>query len=295
MRLVPVSAALLAAHREALWTALALVMDARARARLFTGRILFVSGEKPLAPLGAGVWTGSLADIALKELSSGKRPYALGWPRDDSGIREAAVTCIVGEAELLCRFLAQTRVSWPHLVAMIYHSRLTGDAERAAERTELAHAVRESARHAPVLLLETCWRPEAAIALEDPRHGLPRLLAAHGTFLEFIPTAEVDHPQPTRHTAAQVEKGVPYEVAVTSPAGLWACRVGLTVCFEQREPLLLRVLPTALPDEITPPARSDVALTPFPLQPPHPRTDGTPAALPETPFHTLSSIPGDRG
>ena len=80
-----------------------------------------------------------------------------------------------------------------------------------------------------VLLLETAWRPEGPIAVEDPRHGALRLLPDHGVYFEFVPVAEANHPRPTRHTLDQMERGVPYELALTSPAGLWACRLGLTV------------------------------------------------------------------
>src|SRR5919202_8157 len=81
-----------------------------------------------------------------------------------------------------------------------------------------------------VLLLEPGFRPEGPVTVEDPRHGLPRLLFDHGVFFEFVPADEAHRPAPARHTLAEAEPGVPYELVVSSPAGWWACRTGQVVC-----------------------------------------------------------------
>jgi hypothetical protein len=49
----------------------------------------------------------------------------------------------------------------------------------------------------------------------------------------------------------------------------------VTVCFERRDPPLLRLLP-AVDEPARPeaaPARADAARVPYPLQPPHPRVE----------------------
>ena len=108
---------------------------------------------------------------------------------------------------------------------------------------------------------------------EDPRHGGLRLLTMHGVFFEFLPCERAHEPDVPRLGVEEVEAGAPYEVAVSSPAGLWACRVGLTVSFERTDPPLLRVLPSARPEV---PA---AALT---AREPRPQSAGTPAARPES-------------
>src|SRR5262249_60000694 len=70
-----------------------------------------------------------------------------------------------------------------------------------------------------VLLMETFITPWGIVALEDPRHGLLRLLPNHGLFFEFVPLDEEGTPQPVRMTLAEVESGVPYLLVLTSPAG----------------------------------------------------------------------------
>jgi hypothetical protein len=307
--LIPVSPLLLAAHRQAAWTALALVLAARPRAELFRGRILFAGGTTP--PAGA-LPTGSLEDIALRELPPLLRPYTLGPPPDAAADRPGAlarrgagfpVTCLVGEAEALLRLIEEVRRftgrgrlldTWPRLAAVLYAAARPG-----ADRARLAEAVGGAPGSAPVLLLETWSRPEGPVAVEDPRHGLPRLLPEHGVFFEFVPAAEADGPAPARHGVEDVEPGAAYEVALTSPAGLWACRLGLTVRVERRNPPLLGAVEPAVmagpPREAAPTARADQARVLYPVQPPHPRTGGTPAGLPGMPAHTPWSAPAGPG
>src|SRR5207253_5858922 len=81
---------------------------------------------------------------------------------------------------------------------------------------------------------------EGFVAAEDPRHGLLRLIPDHRIFFEFVPLAELAADRPARHTAADVVPGVQYAVVLTTCAGLWSYVLGDTVCFERRDPPLLR-------------------------------------------------------
>src|SRR5262249_44098525 len=74
----------------------------------------------------------------------------------------------------------------------------------------------------------------------DPRHGLLRLLPAHNLFFEFVPVAELQSAHPARHTLAEIVPGVQYAVVLTTCAGLWSYVLGDTICFELRDPPLLR-------------------------------------------------------
>jgi hypothetical protein len=287
---------LLAAHRQGLATALALVQAARPSGRLCRGRILFV---------------GDLEGRAACAGPAVLRPYVLA-PRPDAGddgllrlARQAAclpVTCLVGAAARLLDFLACLRDLtgrdraldvWPDLAAVVHHG-AAGDAGR-----QLAEAVDGVPGRDPVLLLQTWFRPEGTAAVEDPRHGLPRLLPDHGVYLELVPAAEADRPDAVRHGLAEMEPGGVYEIALTSPAGWWACRTGLTVRVERRDPPLVRQVPpvaASAPRPAAPaPARTDRPRTPAAVQGPHPRSAGSPAALPGMPFHSLWSAPADRG
>lgn len=263
---VPVSSGLLAAHRAAALTALGMIDQARPDAHPLGGRLLVVSEQltQPVhefvaqcrrLPATVGeVRTTPPEAIAVEE-SPALRPSLL--PAGISDLRPAAgleslaeqsvslpVTTVAGPSESLLPFFAHARAVagasclgdvWPQLAAVLY-ARGSQDGDRAA----LAGTIGSSR----VLLMETCFRPEAPVAVEDVRHGLLRLLADHGVYFEFVPVGELKGPRPIRHAAAEVELGVPYALALTSPAGYWACLVDLVVRFERRDPPLFRVLPS---------------------------------------------------
>jgi hypothetical protein len=67
-----------------------------------------------------------------------------------------------------------------------------------------------------------------------------RLIPDHNVFFEFVPVEDLGQDRPARHTVADLEPGVQYAVALTTCAGLWSYVLGDTVCFERREPPLLR-------------------------------------------------------
>ena len=143
-----------------------------------------------------------------------------------------------------------------------------------------------------MLLLETRFLPGGPVAVEDPRHGCPRLFFDHGVYFEFTPAEEANEPAPTRHGLAEVEPGVVYEMVVSTPAGVWACRTGIAVCFERREPPLLRFVEMTFP---APDGRKVFTRPECPTQAPHRQIAGIPAGPPERLVHTPWSTPADRG
>src|SRR5262249_33644814 len=141
-------------------------------------------------------------------------------------------------------------------------------------------------------------RPEGTLAVEDPLHDRLRLLTDHGIYYEFVPVESLGAPEPVRLGVGEGEMGVPYAVALTSPAGLWGCLIGVHVRCERRQPLLLRLeempVPEPRPAVETVPARIDAPAPVFRPPPPHPRSGGIPAAHPGTPFHNPWSVRADR-
>jgi hypothetical protein len=294
--------ALLAASRAALRTALAFAADARPRQRLFDGQVLFL-GDAVL-PLPAR------EELAVQGLPAELRPYSeagIGWNWGErlpatsladlaAVYRHSRVSCLAGPAGRIARFLHCVQEQcgaecagtlWPELAVVL--------AVRPGwepSPVDLAASLGER-----VLVLDVVAQPEGMIAVTDPRQGGLHLLSDHGLFFEFVPAAEVNRPSPARHTLADVATGVPYELVLTSPAGLWACRVGCTVSFERRDPPLLRFveslpLPAVRPEPVAP-VRSD--LVPVQARPPHRRSGGIPATPPEMLARSPWSAPADRG
>jgi len=119
---------------------------------------------------------------------------------------------------------------WPDL-RLVIHGGTRFDPYRTLFRQQLGTDVH---------LLDTYPSSEGYIASEDPRYGLLRLLPDNDIFFEFVPVDELESEYPTRHTIGEVEPGARYAVVLTTCAGLWAYVLGDTVCFEKRDPPLLR-------------------------------------------------------
>jgi hypothetical protein len=281
---------LLAAHREALRTALALVCHDRPRTRLLAGDLLFVAEEGPsnIAERGG----------LPERLPTFVRPYARlsadaaleHWASRPVSILMGAIERLVPMLEAVKQIRGKRGVRdvWPELTAVLYTRRSPAvPVERLRAQTE------------GVLLLETAGRAEGPLAVEDPRHGWLRLLFNHGVYFEFVPPGQAGELRCPRLGIDEVELGGAYELAVTSPAGLWACRIGGTVCVEQRDPPLIRFVDPAVPAaavvEKRRTRRTDLILPMSPLPEPHPQSADTPAALPESSYHTPWSTLADRG
>lgn len=269
---IPVSAALWQAHQRAGLTALALVAQVRPAAKLFSGRFVLLGDETAPDPRADAGRAGSLEAIAVCMLPPAVLPYLLTLrsgsaptgPTPEAPLRELAreaagqtVTCLAGRADRLLRFFeqllavsGQDRISkvWPQLAAVFYRR-----GPRPGQREQLAQLLGPGP-----LLLESCLLAEGPVALEDPRYGGLRLLTDHGVYFEFVPLEQLGKPAPDRLGATEVQPGRPYALALTSPAGIWACLVGTVVRFASVTPPLLRIEPLAVPQELPRPVPAPV-------------------------------------
>jgi hypothetical protein len=258
---IPVSREMLASNRKAALTTLALFLAAHPRTPLFTGRLFFLGGSTDLQDLAAKagaaargpVLAGDLSGIAAREVSPLLRPYTFppldlalvqDWERKmDLLARGGAalpITMLSGVPSWLLVLFdrlrqvtgkSHVRDVWPGL-RLVIHGGTRFDPYRALFEKEIGNPA--------VRFLETYPASEGFVATEDPRRGLLRLIPDHNLFFEFVPRAELDAARPTRHTVGQVEPGVQYAVVLTTCAGLWSYVIGDTVCFEKRDPPLLR-------------------------------------------------------
>jgi hypothetical protein len=256
---IPISRQMLASNRRAALTTLALFQASQPTASLFTGRIFFLGGSTQLqnladrSPRSRPVLAGDLSGIAAIEVSSALRPFT--FPPTDVGLlgdwdqkvqllaeRSARlpITVLTGVPswmlvlfDRLKRVTGRDRIAdiWPSL-RLIVHGGTKFDPYRSLFRKEIGSD--------DVQFVETYPCSEGFVATEDPRYELLRLVPDHGIFFEFVPVDELNKDRPTRHTVANLEVGVQYAVALTSCAGVWSYLVGDTVCFERRDPPLLR-------------------------------------------------------
>jgi hypothetical protein len=250
---IPVSRQMLASNRRAALTTLASFLAGQPNARLFTGKAFFLGGSTDLTRLANGALAGDLSGIAACEVPAFLRPYTFppldiallrDWEQKMTLLAERsareAITAVGGVPSWLLllfeRLLQITGKSciadvWPSLRVVI-HGGTKFDPYRPLFRRLIGG---DGVQHH-----ETYPASEGFIAVEDPRHGLLRLVPDHGIFFEFVPVDELDKDHPTRHTTADLQVGEQYAVVLTTCAGLWSYVLGDTVCFERREPPLLR-------------------------------------------------------
>jgi hypothetical protein len=257
---IPVSREMLASNQRAALTALSLFRAAHPLAHpevpLFTGRMFFLGGSTSLTPLGAPsqpTLSGDLSGIAAREVSSFLRPFT--YPPLDVALMtdwEQKLQRMASESSDLPISLVSGVPSWL-LVLFERLRQLTGKEHIIDIWPSLRVVIHGGTGFEPyralfrrligsddVHFLETYPASEGFVAAEDPRYGLLRLIPDHDVFFEFVPVEELDMNTPTRHTIADLEPGVRYAVVLTTCAGLWSYVLGDTVCFERRDPPLLR-------------------------------------------------------
>jgi hypothetical protein len=262
---IPVTPEMLRSNGRAAATALAWLRIAHPEIRPFTGKLFFLGGSTTLEPprselvsddassSPSTVLAGDLSGIAAATASPLLQPFTfpprdlalLGdWERklDETARRslDTNITMVSGVPswllvlfERLRQITGRSTISecWPNLQVLI-HGGTAFDGYRRAFRELLGDD--------RIRFLEVCPASEGFVAAEDPRFGLLRLIPDHGVFYEFVAVSELGGMNPTRHTAAEVEPGVQYAVVLTTCAGLWSYVLGDTVCFESRDPPLLR-------------------------------------------------------
>jgi hypothetical protein len=247
---------LIKSHRTAAWTALSLVFAGRPQARLFAGCLLVVGGDGRSSGVKPAVTMRSFPPLLQpytewfrlkrREANLLNGPY----PSPAEPHVRLPVTGLAGEADELGRCFKQVldltgreRIAdvWPGLTAVLYTRRPAGTA-----RQDLAAWLGGKSPLSTILMLEACVHAGGVIAVEDPRHDLLRLIPDHGVYFEFVPVEQLGEREPARHTVAEVEPGLPYALALTSSAGLWATLTGQTVRFERRQPPLFHLLETEL-------------------------------------------------
>lgn len=249
---IPVSREMQVSNRKAAFTLAALFLAANPNAGLLRGYSFLLGGSTALRPLANGSLCGDLSGIAAHRLPPAMRPFS--YPPPDLALLDdwetkvgilaersvkLPVTLISGvPAWLLTFFDRLLKVAgkkhvcdvWPTL-RVVVHGGCRFDPYRTAFDEILGGGIR---------LLDTYPASEGYVATEDPRHGRLRLIPDHGVFFEFVPVAELTADRPTRHTVADLEPGQQYAVAVSTCAGLWSYLLGDTVCFDRRDPPLLR-------------------------------------------------------
>lgn len=257
-KVIPVTAAALAAHRRGGWDTLCLAAERAGAATLLDGALLFPGGSSTLMPIGDGYLAGDLSGLVVRRLPPVIRSrYSPGpaiaaitdW---ETRIAAIAARAVRQDVRLLCGmpswllilFERVARVSqaggrpletladcWPNLGILVHGGVAFEPYQRLVEQW-MGRVVER---------IEVYAASEAFVALQTENAGGLTLMMDHGVFYEFIPVEDLGTTRPRRHTVADAEVGRSYAIAVTTAAGLWSYLLGDTVRFTARDPLRLRI------------------------------------------------------
>jgi hypothetical protein len=246
---IPVTAAQMAANRGAALDTLAWHLHAHPRSRPFAGLSFMLGGSTALQDLAPGVRGGDLSGIAAREVPRILRSRA--WPPESLALTPDWDAKLAALAARTPRAQVRVLTGTPSWLLVLLHRMAEGGARPFPNLELLIHGGVAWApyrdRIAPFLppgcaTREVYPASEGFIAIQDRAEGEGmRLVLDRGCFFEFVPVAELDAPNPTRHWAATIETGVDYAVVLTTNAGLFAYVVGDVVRFVDRAPPRLLV------------------------------------------------------
>lgn len=226
---------------------------------LFKGKFLYLGGSTELKPAAHGIQMGDLSGIMAKAMPSFVERFRLpsaeanlipDWEKKLEVVAKESVNADVRGISgtpswVLCLFQrvfelkraeggrAETLADvWPNLSFMVH-----GGTSFEPYRKTFGDLFGKT-----VQTIEVYPASEGFIGIQD-QLGEPDLLlmADTGLFYEFVPVEEMDKPEPTRLTVANVEKDVQYAIVLTTNSGLWSYVIGDIVRFTSLRPHRLRV------------------------------------------------------
>lgn len=250
---LPVSREMVASNKRAALLTLVHEMRCHPAARPLAGKTFMLGGSTALERLAPGVHSGDLSGIAAHTTPLWARPYS--FPTEDLALesdwqrkidrlstvapqhRIAAISGVPSWVLLLFERMAEVHGIAVEEVAprllpalrLYIHGGVSLAPYRARFDALLGGTAAQTREVYPA--------SEGFIAIQDGASGAGLLLLTdNGLFFEFIPTAELDSPQPTRHWLGTAELDVDYAIALSSNAGLFAFVLGDTVRFVSKQP-----------------------------------------------------------
>ena len=244
---IPISRASISNHINGARDALLNYVYHSGKAKFLDKKLIFLSGSPTLEKM-AGIFTGRLSGIANHHvpgyLRSNQMPsYTTNCIEDWEEKLEKIIDETINEDMSLIsgippwvqmyfdrieeRTGKKIKDVFPNFSLFVY-----GGVNFEPYRKKLQESIGKQ-----VDSLELFPASEGFFAFQDipGKEGLLLLLNS-GIFYEFVPVAEINHPNPTRLTIGEVELDKNYALIVNSNAGLWGYNIGDTVKFVSKFP-----------------------------------------------------------
>lgn len=224
--------------------------------KLILGKTLVVGGSSKLNPFSTNSYYGDLSAIIMKNfpfwVEQRRVPemeIALmeNWEEKiEKMARSTAkedVSNISGVPSwtmvLLTKILEQNNTSnlldvWPNLELYMH-----GGVNFSPYRAQFKAIIPSSKMN----YYESYNASEGFFGIQDQHNSNEMLLMLdYGIFYEFIPTENTQEENPNTITLNQVELFKPYEVVITTNAGLWRYRLGDTIAFTSLNPFRFKII-----------------------------------------------------
>ena len=249
---IPCSAEMVRANGRAAQDILVHHLINRPASRILSGKTFMLGGSTDLHQEAPGIFSGDLSGIEITEVPWWARPYVFpptdlalltDWDEKIDRIARLSlnedIRTISGTPSWLLIFfdkLAELRPAAEQRIAD-YYPNLELLVHGGVDFKPYARRFSELLDGSRAELREVYPASEGFIAVADRDQGEGlRLIVDNGLFYEFVPTAELDDPAPTRHWLGDVETGVDYAVVLSSCAGVWGYILGDTVRFIETDP-----------------------------------------------------------
>lgn len=249
---IPCSHDMLLANSRAAQDILVHHLVNRPTSRILGGKTFVLGGSTDLHKEAPGIYSGDLSGIEANEVPWWGRPYVFP-PRDLALIADweekidkiarvslgediRAITATPSWLLIFLDKLAKLRPDAGQRIVNLY-PRLELLVHGGIDFRPYARRFSELLEGSRAELREVYTASEGFIAIADRGQGEGlRLIVDNGLFYEFVPTAELNAPAPTRHWLATVEPGIDYAVVLSTCAGAWGYILGDTVRFLEVDP-----------------------------------------------------------
>ena len=223
----------------------------RPQSQVLAGKCLLLGGSTDLAEEAPGVRSGDLSGIEAREIPAWRRPWVFPplelalIPDWEEKIEKIAIACLAEDIRAISGAPNWLLLFFDKLVQLRPGARGLADVFPRLELiihggipfTPYRDRFRRLLECTNAETRESYLASESSIALADRSDGEGlRLIFDSGTFFEFVPVTELTHAEPTRHWLANFETGIEYAVIISTCAGAWACILGDTVRFIDRDP-----------------------------------------------------------
>jgi len=233
---------------------LALYLNAHPKSQLFKGKSFALGGSRQMNALESGMYTGDISSIIISNLPSwaqySRTPskeitLMADWNEKLEKLMTATasadISSISGVPSWMLVFLQSTAERynkaihqlWPNL-EVFFHGGVGFSPYEQSFKTLIPDP--------KMNYWETYNASEGFFGLQFSGKSKELiLLTNHSIFYEFVPIEHSHKTNPKTILLPEVEVGKTYELIISTNAGLWRYRIGVTICFTSTNPHLFTI------------------------------------------------------